>query len=50
MDTQARTWIPWLIAAQRFDWRIAPGDKLPAGLPVTCRPGVVHGVPKERNQ
>lgn len=50
MSAKARNRIAWLTAAQRFDWRIAPGEKQNPDLPITCQPGVVHGVLKERNR
>ena len=34
------------MAAQRFDWRLVPGEE----VRVTYRPGVVHVVLKERNR
>jgi cytochrome P450 len=38
------------MAAQRFDWRLVPGEAVHPEVRVTYRPGVVHVVLKERNR
>lgn len=38
------------MAAQRFDWSLAPGEKVLPEVRVTYRPGVVRVVLKERNR
>ena len=38
------------MTAQRFDWRLVPGEEVRPEVRVTYRPGAVQVVLKERNR